>query len=179
MKSTIKYIPFILALLGVATIIDSCNKEANLKTYTYPAPLPNGFSPASGYPGTDIVITGSSFGDYRNAVKVFFNGVKADTVRSCEDGKIVVKVPTNAITGKVALQVWTNGVDSIGSFTVIPAPVVKSVSPDAGTPGDTVIIKGVGFGTDITKVAVGFNNKSGTIYTITDTLIQAIVPAGF
>lgn len=168
-----------MALLFVATIIDSCNKEANLKIYTYPAPQPGGFSPASGYPGTDIVITGSSFGDYRNAVKVFFNGVKADTVRSCEDGKIVVKVPGNALTGKVTLQVWTNSVDSIGTFTVIPAPVVRSVSADAGTPGDTVTIKGAGFGTDITKVTVGFNDKKGTVYSLTDTLIEAIVPAGF
>jgi hypothetical protein len=179
MKSSIKYFPFILAVLCVATIINSCTKGPNLKTYTYPAPLPSGFSPASGYPGTDIVITGSSFGDYPNAVKVFFNGVKADTIRSCADGRIVVKVPAIALTGKVSLQVWTNGVDSIGTFTVIPAPVIKSVSADAGTPGDTVVIKGTGYGTDLTKVTVSFNGTNGTIFSITDTLINAVVPTGF
>src|SRR6476620_7341748 len=105
MKSSIKYTSFIVALLCAAAIIDSCNKGPNLKTYTYPAPLPTGFSPASGYAGTDVVIIGSSFGDYPNAVKVFFNGVKADTIRSCADGRIVVKVPANALTGKVSLSV--------------------------------------------------------------------------
>ncbi|OQP61214.1 hypothetical protein A3860_05745 [Niastella vici] len=179
MKSSIKYSSFILAILFAAAIIASCNKGPNLTTYTYPAPLPTGFSPASGYPGTDVVITGSSFGDYPNAVKVFFNGVKADTIRSCADGKIVVKVPANALTGKVSISVWTNGVDSLGIFTVIPAPVVKSISADAGTPGDTVIIKGMGYGTDPSKVVVSFNGTTGTVNAMNDTLIKAIVPAGF
>lgn len=168
-----------MALLCVATIIDSCTKGPNIKTYTYPAPLPKGFSPASGYPGTNVTITGSSFGDYANAVKVYFNGVKADTIRSCVDGQIVVKVPNNALTGKVTLTVWTNGVDSIGTFTVLPAPIIKSVSADAGTPGDTVIIKGKGYGTDVSKVSVNFNGTTGTVNAINDTLIKAIVPAGF
>jgi len=179
MKSSIKYSSFIVALLCIAAIIDSCNKGPNLKTYTYPAPLPTGFNPASGYAGTDVVITGSSFGDYPNAVKVFFNGIKADTIRSCADGKIVVKVPANALTGKVSLSVWTNGVDSLGTFTVIPAPIVKSVSADAGAPGDTVIIKGMGYGTDPSKVVVSFNGTTGAINAMNDTLIKAIVPAGF
>jgi hypothetical protein len=180
MKSSIKYIPFILALLSVAAIIDSCTKGPNLKTYTFPAPQPNGFSPASGYPGTDIVITGSSFGDYPNAVKVFFNGVKADTIKSCEDGRIVVRVPKDALSGKVSLQVWTNGVDSMGTFTVIPVPVIKSISADAGTPGDTVIIKGTGYGTDLSKLGVAFNGTTGTILNVVaDTLIKAVVPTGF
>lgn len=180
MKSSIKYNSFIVALLCVAAIIASCNKGPNLTTYTYPAPLPVGFSPASGYAGTDVVITGSSFGDYPNAVKVFFNGVKADTIRSCADGKIVVKVPANALTGKVSLSVWTNGVDSLGSFTVIPTPLIKSVSADAGSPGDTVIIKGSGYGTDISKLGVSFNGTNGSIITVVaDTLIKTVVPAGF
>jgi hypothetical protein len=89
-------------------------------------------------------------------------------------------VPANALTGKVSLSVWTNGVDSLGTFTVIPTPVVKSISADAGTPGDTVIIKGTGYGTDISKLGVSFNGTMGNIITVVaDTLIKTIVPAGF
>jgi concanavalin A-like lectin/glucanase superfamily protein/IPT/TIG domain-containing protein len=179
MKSSIKNILFILALFGVAALYHSCTKGPNLKTYTYPAPLPQAFNPGSGYPGTDITITGASFGDYKNAVKVFFNGVKADTIKSCTDGQIVVRVPDKAVTGKVTLQVWTNTVDSIGTFTVIPAPVIKSVSADAGTPGDTVIIKGAGFGANMSMVNVSFNGTNGAVNALADTMIKVIVPTGF
>jgi concanavalin A-like lectin/glucanase superfamily protein/IPT/TIG domain-containing protein len=179
MKSFKNNIPFVLTLLALAAICNSCNKGPDIKTYDYPAPLPQGFSPNIGYAGTDIIITGSSFGDYRNAVKVFFNGIQADTIRSCEDGKIIVKVPAAAISGKVTLQVWTNTVDSIGSYTVIPSPVVKSVTPNVGFPGDTVIVNGSGFGTDIPKLNVSFNGPNGSIIDATDTLLTVIVPPGF
>jgi hypothetical protein len=179
MKFIIKLFPFITTLVAVAAIYASCTKGPDIKDYTYPAPEPQGLTPASGYAGTDIIITGSSFGDYKNVVKVFFNGIEADSIISCEDGKIVARVPKNGISGKVSLQVWTHIVDSVGAYTVIASPIADSVNRMAGLPGDTVIIMGSGFGTDLAKVKVSFNGPIGTVAELTDTTITAVVPAGF
>jgi len=179
MKLFNKFSRFILVVLTLAAVCNSCNKGANIKIYAYPAPLPKSISPGSGYPGMDITISGSSFGTYANAVKVYFGGVEADTIRSCTDGQIVVKVPANAISGKVTLQVWTHIVDSVGAYTVIPPPVIASLSSNAGAPGDTLIVKGTGFGADLAKISVGFNGTSATLVSAVDTMLKVIVPSGF
>jgi hypothetical protein len=180
MKSFIKSLSFIPAILAIAAMYAGCNKGPEINEYIYPAPQPEKMFPDTGYAGfADVSITGASFGDYKNVVKVFFGGIQADTVLSCEDGKIVVRVPANAISGKVSLQVWTHTIDSIGEFTVVSTPVVKSASKDIGLPGETVTIAGTGFGTDLTKVTVSFNGTTGTISNITDTSLNVILPQGF
>lgn len=179
MKSLIKNIRYILVFLGFAAVYLSCNKGPNIKTYSYPAPEPADFSPKSGYPGTDVIITGKNFGTYVNAVKVYFNGIKADTVRSCTDGQIVVKTPLNGSTGKITLQVWTSSVDLNGVYTYITPPALKSVSANAGAPGDVITIKGSGFGADPSKIKVSFNGTLGTLNTVADTSLNVTVPTGF
>jgi len=180
MKSLVTNIQLILVLFGFAAIFSGCNKEPDIKIYTYPAPIPLSFSPTSGYPGIDLTITGSSFGTYAKAVKVYFNGVLADTVRYCDDSKIIVKTPTNGITGKITLQVWTASVDMVGIYTYIVPPTIKSISANAGAPGDIISIKGKGFGTDLTKLALNFNGTNSTLNSVVnDTLITATVPANF
>ncbi|SEP19405.1 LamG-like jellyroll fold domain-containing protein [Niastella yeongjuensis] len=180
MKIFTKNIWFLVALIAAAAIYAGCNKAADIRTFDYPAPIPQAVFPDSGYAGfAEVTITGSSFGDYKNAVKVLFNGIEADSILTCEDGKIVARVPNTAISGKVSLQVWNHSVDSIGSFKVIPVPHADSISRIAGLVGDTIIIMGRGFGADLTKVKVSFNGPTGDIADITDSTIAAIVPAGF
>ena len=172
-------------LLTIAILGSSCEKGPNFKEYTYPAQTVTGLTPTSGYPGIDVTITGKDFGMYKNAVKVWFGGVMADTIRSCTDNQIVVRVPEKAITGKVSLQVWTTTIDSIGTFTVYPAPVVNSIASNNAQkniafPGDTLTIKGIRFGTDASKISVNFNGGTGTIITpVTDTAIKVKAPASF
>lgn len=180
-----KLLKYAFGLLSIAMIIASCEKEPDYKEYTYPAQTVTALTPTSGYPGIDVTITGKDFGAYKNAVKVWFGGVMADIIQSCTDNQIVVRVPSKAITGKVSLQVWTTKLDSIGTFTVYPAPVIYSIaSKNAQTniafPGDTLTIKGIRFGTDASKIAVNFNGGAGTIVTpVTDTAIKVKAPASF
>jgi hypothetical protein len=109
----------------------------------------------------------------------------ADVIRSCSNTQIVVQVPAKAVSGKVALQVWTHTIDSIGTFTVIPPPVINSIASknaqtNAAFPGDTLTIKGIRFGTDVSKVAIKFNETAATdIPSISDTLIKVVAPNGF
>ncbi len=179
MKQLLKQNINLLLLISIVTLFIGCEKGPDFKIVRYPAQTATGFSPASGYPGIYVAITGKNFGTLAGAVKVFFGGVKADSVISCGDSQIVVKVPAGALTGKVTLQIWTNTDDSIGHYTVIPAPVISSVSTDGGAPGDTLIIKGTGFGGDLSKILVSFNGTTGTPISVFDTSLSVIVPAGF
>ncbi|HEY8970375.1 MAG TPA: DUF5013 domain-containing protein, partial [Puia sp.] len=156
------------------------------KVYTYPAQSALGMTPGSGFAGSDVTIRGKNFGNLTQAVKVYFGGVKADTVRSCTDSVIVVKVPLNALSGNVSLQVWTTVNDSVGVFTVIPLPVLTAVvsegpiSPIIAEPGDTVLLRGSHFLTDPSKVSVDFNGTAATnIVSLQDTLITVIAPSGY
>lgn len=180
MKFPLKHTKFLTAILALAAIYTSCTKGPDIKSYSYPEPEPKAMYPEAGYAGfADVTITGSQFGDYKNAVKVFFNGIQADTIISCQDSVIVARVPLTAVSGKVSLQVWTHTIDSIGQFTVMSVPVVSKASKDIGLPGETVELSGTGFGTDANNVRVNFNGTSASITEISDTLIKVVLPQGF
>jgi hypothetical protein len=181
MKQILQYSKRLLLAIGAVALLFACKEEGpNFKEYVYPTPVPSGFSPASGYPNTYVTISGSSFGIYPKAVSVYFGGVMADSIISCIDNQILVKVPVKAITGKVTLKVWSQTVDLTGDYTVIAPPVIKSVSKDAGAPGDIIKLRGTGFGTVPANLNLNFNGVPGTINSaVNDTLITATVPSGF
>lgn len=173
--------------VGVAFIalLDGCEKDANFKMYEYPMPEPSGISPASGYVKTRVLIAGTNFGDQPEAVKVSFGGVEAENVLMCKNNRIVVEVPENAVSGKVSLQVWTNKVDDIGEFTVLPTPEIISVTTEnpfgsnvAGA-GEEVTIIGSGFGTDASVISVSFNGTPAQFTLVDDGHITAIAPEGY
>jgi hypothetical protein len=179
-----KFIIFI-NLLILNLFIASCEKDPSFRTFNYPVPVTSGISPSSGYIGTTMTITGTNFDTLIGAVKVWFGGVQATTIVSCTNNQIVVQVPSNAVSGKVSLQVWTNKVDSIGTFSAIQAPVINlnytaNTRNNIAYPGDTVYIKGVRFGTDVSKVSIKFSGTSATnVPSINDTLIKVITPNGY
>lgn len=181
-KKLICSVGFIIAM---AIIIAGCEKGPQFRDFTYPAPKPTGLSPVSGFPTTTITISGSDFDTLPNAVKVWFGGIQATTIVSSNGNQIVVQVPSNAVSGKVSLQVWTTKVDSVGTYTVLAAPVINSIaSKNAQTnvafPGDSLYIKGIRFGTDVSKATIKFNGTTATnIPVYTDTLIKVIAPTGF
>ena len=172
-------------LMAIVIFSSSCEKGPQFREFNYPVQVPSGLSPVSGFPTTNVTVTGSNFDSLKGAVKVWFGGIQATNVVSVAGNQIVVQVPADAVSGKVSLQVWTTKVDSIGTYTVIPAPVITSIaSNNAQTnvafPGDTLTIKGIRFGTDGSKMEVSFNGSSATIITpVTDTLFRVIAPASF
>lgn len=186
MKLSIKNIQWMLVALGFAAILSSCNKEADISVYEYPPATVTGMTPTSGYPGTYVNITGTNFGNWPKAAKIWFGGIQADTPGSINDQSFRVKVPEGAVSGKVTVQVWTTVTDSVGTYTVIPAPILESVvsEGDFGTgiaaAGDTVVLKGSGFGTDASEIDVSFNGTDATvIQPVTDNMFKVIAPAGY
>lgn len=173
MKQLLKYISLLIILI---TLFWSCEKGPDFKEYTYPAQQSSGINPASGYAGTYVTITGTNFDTLKRAVKVWFGGILADSVISCQGDQIVVKVPAGAVSGRVGLQVWTTKSDSIGVFTVIPTPNYSSISADRAKANETVTISGENFGTDIAGVKVYIGSNEAEIVSVSNTKIQFKVP---
>jgi hypothetical protein len=184
-----KFISKAFLLAVISLFLFACEEEGpNFKDYStyYPEQSVAGMSPSSGYPGTDMIIDGKDFGGLIGAVKVFFGGIQADLVTSCTDNQIVVQVPAEAVSGKVSLQIWTHTLDSIGSYTVIPAPVISSVASSsvAGSnialPRDTITIIGSGFGIDSSQLLIEISGVEATILTpVKDTEVKVIAPDEF
>jgi hypothetical protein len=177
---------FLLAVISL--FLFACEEGPNYKDYStyYPEQTVTGMTPSSGYPGTSITINGKDFGGLIGSVKVFFGGIRADLITSCTDNQIVVQVPAGAVSGKVTLQIWTHTIDSIGSYSVIPAPVISSVVSNsiAGSnialPGDIITLRGSGFGTDVSKLSIKISGVGATILTpVKDTEVKIIAPDKF
>ena len=83
--------------------------------------------PDSGPIGIEITITGEGFGKFvstKNSVVLF--GKAPALVQQWDNGRIVVRVPSKAVTGPVVIK---NGrkTNQVGIFTV-EQPVVKEIS---------------------------------------------------
>ena len=183
MKKLLKYIS--LSISAIA-LLWGCEKGPDFKTYTYPEQTTTGISPASGFATSYVTIKGNNFGTLAGAVKVYFGGILATNLVSVINDQIVVQVPSNAVSGKVSLSVWTNTIDSVGTYTVLPLPVTvsdssrSSIAPIIAAGGDTVDIKGANFLTDPTQVTIDFNGvPAAKIVTLTAALIQVIAPASY
>lgn len=180
-----KFLNIFCGIIAMVVVSTSCEKGPQYREFNYPAPVSSGVSPASGYPMINVTITGSNLDTLKGAVKVWFGGIQATNIVSASGNQIVVQVPSNAVSGKVSLQVWTHKVDSIGTYTVIAPPVInlvasQNVQKNIAFPGDTVLIKGIRFGTDASKATIQFNGTTATNTPVfNDTLIKVIAPNGF
>jgi len=113
---------FLLVAFSTAT--------AAMSATTYPQPLPSGFSPASGPPGTTITVTGTGFTGL-NAVWVG-NG-KDSTVYVVSDKLVKVTVPADATTGHVGFLNPQRSVFTSTNFTVTKATTPTPTPPPTGS----------------------------------------------
>nr|WP_294927736.1 DUF5013 domain-containing protein [uncultured Flavobacterium sp.] len=180
------YFTGLLAIVFSLFLLTSCQPEFEADIYKYPAITIDAVSPASGYPGTIVTITGSNFGKNKEAAHISFNGVIATEFRSYEDGVMEVVVPLLAKSGNLSVQVWTDVHDAVASYTVIPLPKIQSmVSTSAlgenlALPGDMLIFTGSGFGTDASAFSVVFGGEvEGEIISIQDDEMTVKAPEGF
>ena len=143
-------------------------------------------SPQRGYVGAEVTIEGTDFGADASLVSVFFSGVEeAAEMVSCEDTKIVVKVPAGATDGPITVKVreMTMQTDNL-PFTVVPDPVMESVSPEsvyAGTEGhNEIVVTGSNFGTvaeDVTLYLLrGEDRIDAEVSACEDNKITATIP---
>lgn len=185
-KRNLKYKLGLMTLVFSLAMLVACHPEFEPDLVVYPDITVDEFGPASGYPGSVVKITGSNFGHYSDAAKISFGDVVATEFLSYGDSVMEVIVPALAESGKLSVQVWTHTRDSIGSYTVIPLPIINSVESGSEFganivfPGDIVSVTGSGFGTDASKLAVTIGGTGAEIVPpVKDNLIRIEAPETF
>ncbi len=127
------------------------------------------FTPASGYVGDNVTITGTNFLTVSN---VEFNGVAATfTVDSYY--QITATVPATATTGLITVT-SPDGTDA-SSTAYIVLPKIDSFTPTTGIVGDAVTINGSGLNN---ASSVTFNGTSAGFTVVSESQVDAIVPFG-
>jgi len=139
-------------------------------------PVISGVSPLIGRVGTSVTISGTSFGATQGSSTVSINGAVATPTAWSSTG-VTVAVPNAATNGNIT--VTTAGGTSNGvSFTVIPAPVIASLSPASGRLGGVITIAGSNFGIGQQLSTVSFNGTVGYPTSWSDSTIVVPVPTG-
>jgi len=102
----------------------------------------SGFSPANGYIGDTITLTGAF---YKNTPAVSFGDVSAKVI-SKDSKSLKVVVPDDIANATTAISVAVDGqtITSATSFH-LNAPVIESISPTTAFAGMIIRIKGKGF----------------------------------
>lgn len=184
MKQLFKY-TFRLAVLACVVLMAGCEQDPKFRVYDYPVPVVENVYPANGFVTTQLVITGTNFGDRTEAVKVFFGDVQSKKIVDCKNNRIVVEVPETATTSDLSLQIYNKKVENIGHYTVLPTPrVITTLSnSDFGSnvadTGDKVTISGENFGTDASDISVDFNGTPAEFELVDENTIIAIAPEGY
>ena len=112
-----------MAILAcVSALFSGCEQDPKYRVYDYPVPVVESIYPTDGYVTTQVVITGTNFGDRAEAVKVFFGEAQSNKVLDCKNNRLVVEVPETAVTGNLSLQIYNKKVENIGHYTVLPTP---------------------------------------------------------
>ncbi len=153
-------------------LVLSCKKTPDV---ALPLPTISSVSPAEGYAGQAITITGTALDGAAITV-----GAEAAATSNATPTSVQFTVPNVALgVQKITLKA-TGGTVTFDTFKVIAVPpktpVVSSFSPTQGTPGTEVTVTGQNFGNDLGSNTVKFNGTQATIKSANATQIVAIVP---
>ncbi|HEY6251648.1 MAG TPA: IPT/TIG domain-containing protein, partial [Candidatus Angelobacter sp.] len=138
-----------------------------------PAPSITSLSPTSGALGASLTITGTNFGSTQGSSTVTIGGAAA-AVNSWSATSITAAVPAGLAAGNNNVVVTVSNVASNGVAFTVNAPSISSLSPTGGAPGTLVTISGNNFGPYAGSVT--FNGAATTVYSWSNTSIQAYVP---
>jgi RHS repeat-associated protein len=142
------------------------------------APVISALSPLQGSVNSPLTITGSGFGATQGNSKAIIGGLTA-SITSWNSGSIVAVVPSSAPIGSVNVQVLVSNVFSNAvAFTVLPTPVITTLSINAGPVGAVITINGTNFGASQSTSTVTFNSIQAIPNSWSDTAISVTVPEG-
>nr|WP_321415206.1 Ig-like domain-containing protein [uncultured Allomuricauda sp.] len=165
-----KFSTWAITALSVCMFALSCGKDDGPETpkpEETPAPTITNFTPPSGPVGTEVTINGTNF-DATAAKNTVKFGSTAATVSSATATKLMVKVPTGAVTAKISVAVGGKTVTSGDSFTVTDdAPESIALNKDALTlypyPTYTAMLEVT---TDIGNNTVAWSSSDEAIATV-------------
>ncbi len=129
------------------------------------------FTPTQGYPGEDVTLNGSNLIDTES---VYFVDEKAKVFNVNSDSQISVRVPANAISGKIYTYSFGGIGESATDFKVLyPDITVNSFTPNTGHISGMIQISGSNF-YRIDKVR--FHNSNARFNRVNSSLVYAFVP---
>lgn len=136
----------------------------------------SGIKPASGGKGTRVKISGGGFDEVKEGNFVDFNGKQALVTEVAADYLMVV-APDDVQTGPVSVTI--NKQKATGPvFTVVPMPIISSVTPLSGPAGTVMTINGQNFSTFVDENKVTINGKPAVGLTATPFKITLTIPGG-
>ena len=164
--------------------IRTTNGTSNSVRLNITSPYLTNLSPTQVKTGDRLTLTGGNFGSRRGTGYVLFaSNIRpsaADYV-SWSDRRIVVKVPARARSGNVQITT-SNGTSGTRRLTISSGPQITSISPNRVRYGQTITIRGTGFGTRRgTRRVVFFGGtqpNASQYVSWSDTQIRVRVPAG-
>jgi PKD repeat protein len=135
--------------------------------YVVATPNPYGVTPSMGSIGTEIQVTGAGFGDVGGRAYLRYQNTRGRLkrrslrVQSWTDGLIVARVRAKMEPGLSDVMIQPKGQAAVIVQNVFTAmvPVVDSITPATGSPGDSITVAGDYFGT--VKGAVRLRYLSG------------------
>ncbi|SMC90037.1 IPT/TIG domain-containing protein [Pedobacter nyackensis] len=136
----------------------------------------SGIKPASGGKGTHVKITGGGFDEVLAGNFVDFNGKQAMVLEATADYLVVV-APEGVQTGPVSVTI--NNQKAAGPmFTLVPMPVIETVTPLSGPAGTEMTITGLNFSTFTDENKVTVNGKQLVVLTATSFKLTLSIPGG-
>ena len=179
MRKIYLILPLLFSLLVIA-----CDDDAEIVRLANEDPVlsVSNISPQRGYAGTEVTIEGTNFGAAKELVEVFFAGMEESVeLLTCEDTKLVVRVPENAVSGPITIVANKMRIITTDDpFTVIPDPEMTAISPVKAVGNTEITITGKSFGTvkDDVKLYCVIEDEEVffVINSCTDEEIKAIVP---
>ena len=164
--------PFAVTVTGVGRY------ETAQRLFVGAAPVIRELAPAAAAPGARVTIRGAQFGSEASRVSVTIGGRNAPVV-SAAPGEVVVTVPADAQTGRVAITANGIGpVESPADLTVLVPVSVTRFEPRSGDVADRVTLTGTGFSPTLTDNQVSLNVQRATVVSATPTELVVEVPAG-
>src|SRR5215217_222334 len=139
------------------------------------------FSPDSAKVGGFVLIKGRGFDTLANGNAVSINNVQQQVVQA-SDTVLVIKIMAATTTGKIVVAAKSQQATSstnlvIGSASQQQQLIILSFNPDSASIGDTVHIKGKGFGSATSDNLVTINSNSAEVINANDSiLIIKILP---
>lgn len=155
---------------GPITVASSLGTNTTTTNFFVP-PAITAFSPVTGRPGTNVVITGKNF---IGTTALLFNGTSAAFTVS-NNAQMLAIVPTNAVTGVITLTAPAGTYQTSTNFRMLPN--ITSFSPTNGSVGTNITINGANLNEGTSSVKIG--GVSATINgSPTFSQIVAVVQSG-
>lgn len=160
MKKLYNYLLFALFSLSIV----SCDKDEEEVVHLAnqdPVVTVTEISPVKGYVDTEFAITGTNFGVVPEDVEVYLGKTKLELI-SCEDQRLMVRVPEGATLGNISVVVYGQKVDTRLEYDVLGEPGVRDISPVYGFVGDEITFTGHDLGVSSAHYTILFAGQTET-----------------